>query len=30
MADDKLRVTFIDIIVTRDGDPIDKGELYWS
>lgn len=30
MADTKLKVTFVDIEVTRDGDPIDKGEIYWS
>ena len=30
MADTKLKVTFIDIIVTRDGDPLDRGEVYWS
>jgi hypothetical protein len=30
MADAKLKVTFIDIAVTRDGDPTDKGEIYWS
>jgi hypothetical protein len=25
-----LRVTFNTIDVTTDGDPLDKGELYWS
>ncbi|MDQ1611206.1 MAG: hypothetical protein QOG00_1137 [Pyrinomonadaceae bacterium] len=30
MADTKLKVTFIDIEVVLDGDPIDKGEIYWS
>jgi hypothetical protein len=30
MANTNLRVTFSDIEVTRDGDPIDRGELYWS
>jgi len=30
MADTKLKVTFTDIEVIRDGDPMDKGEIYWS
>ncbi len=30
MADTKLKVTFSDIEVTRDGDPIDKGEIFWN
>jgi hypothetical protein len=30
MANTDLRVTFTDIEVTRDGDPIDRGEIYWS
>jgi hypothetical protein len=30
MADAKLKVTFTDILVTRDGDPLDKGEIYHS
>ena len=30
MADTKLKVTFIDIIVTRDGDPLNRGQVYWS
>ena len=30
MADTKLKVTFTDIEVIRDGDPLDRGEIYWS
>jgi hypothetical protein len=30
MANSRLKVTFSDIEVTRDGDPIDRGEIYWS
>lgn len=30
MPDTKLKVTFIDMEVINDGDPLDKGELYWS
>lgn len=30
MPDTKLKVTFVDIYVTKDGDPLDKGEIYWS
>lgn len=30
MADTRLKVTFSDIEVTRDGDPVDRGEVYWS
>lgn len=30
MADIKLKVTFVDMKVTRDGDPIGRGEIYWS
>jgi hypothetical protein len=30
MADTILKVTFIDLEVTRDGDPVGRGELYWS
>ncbi|HEY0606326.1 MAG TPA: hypothetical protein VGD69_19795 [Herpetosiphonaceae bacterium] len=30
MADTRLKVTFVDIEVNSDGDPIGKGELYWS
>ena len=30
MADTKLKVTFVDIEVNSDGDPIGKGEIYWS
>lgn len=30
MTNAKLKVTFTDIEVTRDGDPLDRGELYWS
>jgi hypothetical protein len=30
MADTKLKVTFTDIEVIRDGDPVDMGEVYWS
>jgi len=24
------KVTFVDIEVIKDGDPLDKGEIYWS
>lgn len=30
MADQRLRVTFIEIVVNKDGDPIGRGSLYWS
>lgn len=30
MADTRLKVTFSDIAVTRDGDPVDKGEIFWN
>ena len=30
MANTNLQVTFTSIDVHRDGDPIDRGELYWS
>lgn len=30
MPDTKLKVTFVDIEVTRDGDPLDRGEIFWS
>jgi hypothetical protein len=30
MANTNLQITFTDIEVHRDGDPIDRGELYWS
>jgi hypothetical protein len=30
MTDAKLKVTFIDIDVHSDGDPIGRGEIYWS
>jgi len=30
MADAKLKITFVDIDVHSDGDPIGKGEIYWS
>lgn len=30
MADTKLKVTFTDIDITRDGDPVDRGEIFWS
>ena len=30
MANAKLKVTFTDIYVAQDGDPTDKGELYWN
>ena len=30
MADTKLKVTFSDIEVTKDGDPIGKGQIYWK
>jgi hypothetical protein len=30
MADAKLKVTFIDIDVNKDGDPIDRGEIIWN
>jgi hypothetical protein len=30
MVDAKLKVTFIDLQVTRDGDPLHKGKIYWS
>jgi hypothetical protein len=26
----KLKVTFIDIDVAKDGDPVGKGDLYWN
>jgi hypothetical protein len=29
MADTRLKVTFIDIDVHKDGDPLDRGEIYW-
>jgi hypothetical protein len=30
MADAKLKVTFTDIYVSKDGDPTGKGEVFWS
>ncbi len=30
MPNTTLKVTFIDMEVIRDGDPIDRGEIYWS
>lgn len=30
MADAKLKITFVDISVNKDGDPLDKGSIYWS
>lgn len=30
MANAKLKVTFVDINVSKDGDPIDRGEIYFS
>jgi hypothetical protein len=30
MADAKLKVTFLDIQVNKDGDPVDRGEISWS
>jgi hypothetical protein len=30
MANAKLKVTFVDIDVSKDGDPIDRGEIYYS
>jgi len=30
MPDTRLKVTFIDMEVIRDGDPIDRGEIFWS
>jgi hypothetical protein len=30
MADAKLKVTFTDIEIHKDGDPIDRGDICWS
>jgi hypothetical protein len=30
MSDSKFKVTFIDIDVHSDGDPIGRGEIYWG
>lgn len=30
MADTKLKVTFSDIDITRDGDPVDQGEIFYG
>ena len=30
MADTRLLVTFVDIAVDSDGDPVGKGEICWS
>ncbi|MCE7981138.1 MAG: hypothetical protein DYG89_08100 [Caldilinea sp. CFX5] len=30
MADTKLRITFNDIEIASDGDPVGKGQIYWN